>query len=430
MSQIANLLELPTELLLEVGRHLGHDESLSTSLACRRLRNIGQEQLMRTSAVCPSRIWKLANTLGGRPDLAKAHTHLRIGRLGADVYIAIKKSLSQQDAARADVSCYMDVISHNLPLFNTLNGSHDVIDTPRSLQLGIVVVLALSPNLCAMSIFTNVLDFSGELLGFCHVKDRSQGDFTIDWSDQVREYVAKRLEKLVVVREKHVSEPAARRAADATSIFWRQREIIREVASFKMRILDVSRCERLETLEAPCSRLQQTLRGLPMMLPPTLRRLCIHGPGTGSQKLRVTVDSLITDAGRLPSLHLVELRFHCNVIATAWKICSDQTYGRSELEKYRVWQLAPFRLITTFGKAKSFIEKRRNLRDTISSYEEGNMIAALERCLAIPREEVKHHPDIAEALGYSDRDGNVDAESYGTNHRGPIVLLGNNNSLA
>jgi hypothetical protein len=80
------LLDLPNELLLDIAQRAGQEGLLALSLTCRQIRHIAQEALRHTATVSPRNIWKLADTLGVRRELAKALTHLHLGPMDHETH--------------------------------------------------------------------------------------------------------------------------------------------------------------------------------------------------------------------------------------------------------------------------------------------------------------------------------------------------------
>lgn len=351
-----NLLDLPNELLDEIGRYGDRNDSLSISLACCRLQRVGQEQLIRTSPVCPSNIWRLANTLRDRPDLVKAYSNLRIGSLYPKVCYAIDDYLSRQQA-NAEMKCYMDIVSQRFPSFTiTTEGARRIVAVRNFIQLGFMVLLALCPTICALEVSMNVLDAVGNLLGFCH---RSATFSRIreeeEWALQVRDRFESGLERLVVFRDKHMNDPVPQNRGEPPLLLSGRERVS---GTSKEEILDTSRCKRLVTLQAPCRRLAPTrARTTSMLLPRSLKTLCMNVPANDSVDWRAQVDVLIANAGKWPCLHVVDLRFQYNTISSAWNLCRNREQGRRDLTRFKGWRSCPFRLITTFGNKKCSLEE-------------------------------------------------------------------------
>lgn len=412
--QESSLLGLPDELLLEVGRHVDRDGALSTSLTCRRLQRAGQEQLIRTHRVRPSRLWKLASTLHVRPDLAKVYSHLQIGDLDLNEYNAIEWTSSREDKANAQISCYMHVISQKFPLFTAVEEAGLNVSLLNCIRLGVMVLLALAPKICAIHISSNLLDVLGDLLGFCCHPTIIPGEAPAEhWAGQVRNSVESVLERLVVTRDKQNVGSLGRRG--------QERSIL--TTGYRTKILDTSRCRRLEALQSPCTRLPKPFsHASPMLLPRSLKRLCMNAPANNSTEWRAQMDNLVASGDRMPCLQLVDLRFQYNKWSTAWDLCYHRENGRSDLTRFQAWTSSSFRLITTFGNIKRFIDKDRNLHATPTAHEEGDIIAGLELCLAIPYTDMEQHPDIIDALGCGSFYVSALSRPSGSNYRGPIVL--------
>lgn len=106
------LLNLPNELLLEIAQRVEQCGILALALTCREMRPIAQEVLMRTAVVSSMNIWKLADTLESRPELAKALTHLRLGAMDQDTHDAMQLySRQRHRALRADDYTSFSVLS-------------------------------------------------------------------------------------------------------------------------------------------------------------------------------------------------------------------------------------------------------------------------------------------------------------------------------
>ncbi|KAH7409855.1 hypothetical protein DE146DRAFT_328372 [Phaeosphaeria sp. MPI-PUGE-AT-0046c] len=421
MLRTTDLLDLADELLLEAGSYLGQDDLLSISLACRRLRRVGQEQLIRSSIVCPSHIWKLADTLRGRPDLAKFFSRLQIGSLDQNGHMAIGDAISQHNKANTDISCYIDIISGRFPLFTTVARRNRIVDTRDFIRLGVMVLLALSPKIRAIQISMTALDAVGDLLGLCCDSAMfSRATPEEDWARQIRIYFEAGLERLVVMRDKRVADP----------IPWTSREPPllllgghHGTGRSRDETLNTSRCRQLGALQSSCAILPKSIQALAsaMFLPRSLKTLCMNVPANNSVGWRAQVDSLIANADDLPCLHLVELRFQYNRLSTAWNLCSKHEQGHKDLIRFKNWRSSPFRLITSFGDIKKFVGKHRNSFAVPSSYEEGDLIAGLQFCLAIPEDELAQHPIIAHASGVEDLDPRAYTNPSGVHH-GPIVV--------
>jgi hypothetical protein len=147
------LLGLPNELLRMIAQGIGRDGLLGLSLTCRQLRPHGQEALVSTDvAVSPENLWNLARTLRDCPGLAKHLSHLRIGDLGVEIYGTIKNSLLGHPEIFAYGSNYRDIVSCAYQTSEDIPAALDMGEVRGVLELALIVLFALSPNIKQLSI--------------------------------------------------------------------------------------------------------------------------------------------------------------------------------------------------------------------------------------------------------------------------------------
>jgi len=155
------ILELPNELLLEVALDADVTGIQGLSLACRQLRPIGQEALLRTAVVPLANIWKLACTLQERPDLAKSFTHMRLGgctRATCDkINTAIEKQCLEAALDGAKWNAYCDTLVQSYP---AVQGYRlEMEKDPSGISFGVFALIAvLAPSLKALILHRDAVD--------------------------------------------------------------------------------------------------------------------------------------------------------------------------------------------------------------------------------------------------------------------------------
>jgi hypothetical protein len=381
----AGLLSLPNELLLDIAQRVNDDDFPALSLTCRQLQCFGQDGLIRIATLPLKNVWKLAGTLRKRPDLANNLSHLQLGKFDRRAYDCIKESLPQQIQTLAYDTTYGDIVSQKFPLDSNSTRFEDVSEVGVYLAFGIMVVLALSPRLIAVSMCTNALhgqEGPGVLSNFCCFLPKSIHLPMDERGERVRAYMEARIEKLRVIQE-------------GTFIFAQPTPVA----------LDFSRCKKLKHLDVSFgkiafSRWQRTVDlNTRKLLPESLETLCVTWSDRGKLKTLDMFKQIVEAGEALPSLRSIEFRSRLNLITVAWRLCSRPYNATPYLSLLRSWKNSPLTIVTTFGHLKHRFEANCDLPDSTPAYTKGDMISAIERCLATDRVCLRNEPDVAEALG-------------------------------
>jgi hypothetical protein len=132
-------------------------------------------------------------------------------------------------------------------------------------------------------------------------------------------------------------------------------------------------------------------------LPPSLESVHIVF-GTVSPDVR-WLDRLILNEVGFPKLREVQLLFKQNLLSAAWNLCC---YPDSRLlATLRGWQASRVDLTTRFGIARfTDVAIMETKRDTPAPYIAGDIIPAVEKCLATTLDQLKDEPEMLAALGY------------------------------
>jgi hypothetical protein len=381
----AGLLSLPDELLLDIAQRVNDDDFPALSLTCRHLQCFGQDGLIRTATLPLKNVWKLADTLRERPDLANNLVHLQLGTFDRRAYDCIKESLPQQVQTIAYDTTYGDIISQKFPSDNDSMRFEDVSEVGIYLAIGIMVVLALSPRLIAVSMCNNALHGQGGpgvVSNFGCFLPKSQHHPLDERGERVRAYLEARIEKLRVIQER---------------AFIRPRPIPIP--------LDFSRCKKLKHLEVPCgkiafSRWQRTVDlNTRKLLPESLETLCVTWIDRGNHNTLEMLRQIVEAGESLPALRSIDFRSEYNLITVAWRLCSRQYRVTAYLSLLRSWNYSTLTIVTTFGHLKDRFHANRDLPDSTPAYTKGDMVSAMERFRATDRACLRDEPDVAEALG-------------------------------
>jgi hypothetical protein len=147
------LLDLPNELLRMIAQGIDRYGLLGLSMTCRQLRPHGQEALVSTDiAVSPEHLWNLARTLRDRPDLAKNLSYFHIGDFGAETYDTIMNSFIEHPEIVAYGSNNRYIVSCAYQTSKDIPAALEMEEVRGGLELALIVLFALSPNITELSI--------------------------------------------------------------------------------------------------------------------------------------------------------------------------------------------------------------------------------------------------------------------------------------
>jgi hypothetical protein len=388
------LLDLPNELLRTIAQITDRDGLLGLSMTCRRLRPHGQEALVSTDvAVSPLNIWDLARTLRNRPELAKNFSHLRIGNLDSKVHRAIKTKLDKHLETVAYSSNYRDIVLH---------AYQTSVDVPRALaqeevrgylELALIVLFALSPNIKALSMGVRSWECMQLLSEVLVIDDIPNPAPLNGWHAKLKIYL-QRLEKLEIIGEDFNDQMPDRKFVD----------------------VDWSKLLRLQRLAVPLSELfsfdpledDDSFRQL--SLPECIHLIQIDVEWTQHWAAMAVVDHLIQSPN---GLRKIEVRLANDLLSTAWEISKRGiSHSRNErflggslgteqdwLRALKRWKGASPPIEIMFGTAKyeDTLEEMCHLAPE-EGYKAGDLAAAIDRCVAMFSKDMKQHPELMEAL--------------------------------
>lgn len=404
---MANLLDLPDELLLEIGMSIDAFGLRRLSLTCRRLRHVGQEALIRTAVLPPRNIWNLTDTLRTRPDLANAYTHLQLGKLNQSAHDAIAKSFAgfSECLSYESWSDYREILTHTHPVGNDTERLLNPTTVDEYLSVGLAILIALAPRLKGLSVDTNAIDCVSTLSKTFRNKGGLHGPPTL--GEGWQELVKGRLEAQLRLLEVDTSEHILFKTSLAVNGGVGHEKCYEEM------YLDLARFRQLEQVALPYWRIASEPRSFDWngmgstrsyheyskpgkLLPASLRLFRLDFVGYGAHFIPTWIDTVFCD---LPNIRHVEVRFEQNVLSTAWGMCGVAKIGEESLMTLRRWQASEISFATTFGTIK--------LRDVFkvpsSTFVLGDLTIAVERCLATTHERLEQDPEMMAALGYARR---------------------------
>lgn len=401
---MATIRELPNELLLEIALAVDVTGLQSLSLACHQLQSIGQEALLRTVVLAPANIWKLASTLHARPDLAKAFTHLHLGSFTKAVYDDLRTIARDQwlKAGREGSTwgAWCEMLAQAYPAMR--RRSLDQLGDPfDGIFDALALITALSPSAKRLTLTTTALDnidFMRILLG--------EGDGTPDpgrHEQLVRSLVQSRLQNLEIEEEKDIMHPIPLFQPRLWGATPKHKSLLN---------IQLVRFTQLKRLVVPLYRISRRYEGLAYLHDPS-----VWGHSNPTEVLPKTLETIILQMDRrvvagdflwvadtpnaVPTLQNLELRFPLNRLSTAWGIASVPHIAQQILGALRPLE-SNLVFFTSFGNEK-FAGLRRLRSDEIPGPSPGDLVVAIERCLATSMEQLERDAELMNALGYCKR---------------------------
>lgn len=377
----AAILRLPEELLVHITEDVDITDLHVLSITCRRIRPIAQEGLVRRATLPLKNVWKLVDLLQAYSTLVISFTHLRLGPIS-------------EDAARSIVS------NHNAAQRpHMIHGDYSICDTAfkesRCTSAGMKVLLTLAHGLKCVSMGT-VSSHSFDLLNACILTgtDTYSTEVAMHSYEKARSDLQARLEEVNV-------DPDHPDAFPATSLVMSLH--LSECSKLKRLVIPYRTLfkrpgDRLLSEFTPCRLVEHRYYTEPhRILPPSLESVHIIF-GTVSPDVR-WLDRLILNEVGFPKLREVQLLFKQNLLSAAWNLCC---YPDSRLlATLRGWQASRVDLTTRFGIARfTDVAIMETKRDTPAPYIAGDIIPAVEKCLATTLDQLKDEPEMLAALGY------------------------------
>ena len=386
------LLDVPTELLLNIAQHVDRNGLLGLALTCHRLRTVAQETLIRNVTLSPKNVWKLVNTLVVQRGLSKALTHLRLGAMNQDTYDAMHRLEADGQAAIR----YKEDLAYRAVLRQSY-GSGIGEDDMKSLDLassGLIVLFALATNLRSMSLGTNGINRIPLLRDVFRNNGAAIPSQIPPLHDRFRAYVECQLEELEITLEGTIYAYCADSGVQKPCA-----PIYLQFPGF----------QRLKRLVAPYSqivaeplvewmdeRIQNRYDTRPTysiaVLPRCLMSVCLtydYIDECSSEWL----DSLFVLA-YFPDLRDVELRSRC----TLWTGALLSSQGHS-VDHYIAailrWNQSRLAFKTTFGTRTLWAPV-----DDTGSYTTGDLSAALQHCEGEELQTLLQDADFRASLGY------------------------------
>jgi hypothetical protein len=407
---MTGILDLPNELLLEVALAVDVNGIQGLSLACRQLRLVGQEALLRTAVLPVANIWKLASTLQERPDLARAFTHMRLGSCTMAECDRMKAEVEKQcleatrDGSKWGACCDTLVESYPAVRDYRLDMGKDSTGTVFGV---LALIAALASSLKALTLpidAIDTIDYMRNLLA-------NNGDnlylTSPEHRQQPRSLLQSRLESLEI-------QPNAMRPLGVQSVSQRNGAV--EVV--KAEYISLAGFDRLKRLVVPFERIAYEPKDQGVgphldFFPPVWQR---SDPDTVLPK---TLESITFCISRdftmqdmawldkvpklLPKMKELEFRFHLNLLSAAWSNASISFNAEHLVNLLRKWQ-SNVHVLTTFG-SNTFAGYRKMGGDVWTAPWRGDLVAAIERCLATSHDTLEQDAELMDALGYQKRSG-------------------------
>lgn len=342
---VITLLSLPDESLLEIALHLDVSTVRGIAFICQRLRGIGQEALIRTATISPTRAWQLFDMLQHHPQLRHLLSHLRLGKHDSDSaydYVATFNNEQARTTTSLLLQSCNSVIDRSAltnkgfaTCCDTIRAANPLLEnwkwmfairTERDFSsVRISLLVALASNLTQLTLHMSCIGSS--TLSRSGFPCNSDAPLT-EWHDQVAAVLEARLETLII-------------------------SDLRPELSTPM--IDLSRFHRLEHLTITLNKIkprrreesQLTSMKAIAMLPKSLRSLRIC-----ANPWNLSIDyigELSEDRESFPHLQLMELYFQQNLFSTAYALADSLSDGLDEEFYLAALKKAPFPTKTLVG---------------------------------------------------------------------------------
>jgi hypothetical protein len=387
----AAILKLPDELLLDIANNVDVVGLHGLALTCRRIRPIAQEALVRNGTLTPIKIWMLIDTLQTHPELAMALSHLRLGPITKEQAISMMET-SEAHKTQAYHSSCCDIISRLYP--HTDKTAHKIIHSQPDdfYTAGVLVLIALAKGLIAISTSTNSIDTVPMMRTFFN----NDNAFVSCWHRQAKSQLEDRLQEL------NVTDPWLGRDREART--W-------PPATF----MNLSRFRQLKRLVVPSQYISLVQNDTTLPIYDgyyTQSNPCLLLPKSVELIQLTRIDAYFSVAwlsklmgcvNIFPKLRKIEMHFDYNMMSTAWYIRASNQGGKRFLTLLQELKASNALFTTAFCDVKFADEAQLKILPTSEDHITGDLVPALEKCLATTHDDLEKDAEMLAALGYTAR---------------------------